>query len=1447
VPFGNRLKYGRALFPPLFVFMKRFLLLLVTLCLICVKSFTQSTVPIRGDTIRMYKQGDTAVAKVDSILFVTMQAVIGKNYLSLNASVSLDLRDTTRAFKTNSPYSRIRIATPIDGMIIYEDSTEQFLGYVDGAWTPFGGGSPGSGDNIYNTSDRIIADRYLSGNNTFGLTFDSLTYFQFGETSANYFRFTKAGVGLNGADVSALFDDGSAFSSTYLHDKKGFQLFAGNYTTLSGLVKSRVAPGGVFGDASFTSFEHSSNTGEVTVLFLTGANGEEQDVAIIDFEATIGTTSYSRAHIGDSLDTTFPFPGVYLQTKSSAGGTYKGIFVALNSDVDLQNYPSTRNDGNSQKALYIGNADGSIKYGYLDTTFYATQYDLTLIGGTQGLEDVIIEDPTLTANRDILVGTNILTVEGSGGVGVPVFGVSNSSTGIALYAENTGGGLTAQYELHHSSTNTNRDIVDWYRLTTGTAAAGLGQKHRYLLEVTSGGSSVASSMNIIWEDPTAGAATANVVWNVLSAGSELNALSLIAGAQIQFNTYTGTNFNTAQAKVAMVGTDGKIYAVDTTGLFGGGGNIIDDLQATLTAGATVTTNHTIAVGANTLDITGSGSGAHFQVTHSTGAGQAILGLNNGTGAGVEGRAVSSYGVISRVGNSTTNTYTALTQHILFTSATPTAGIGGYESYYMPVAANSSQEFARFAIKVTDVTSSSEDGDVELWGRRAGTITRQSAFLSTGQQVLPAYTTTTSFTVTPVGMLVFDAAGNIGTQAISGGSYTDEQAQDAVGAMINASLQYVDGTPLLAIGDRDFGDITTSGSGLTMIIDDAAVQVNDIDATGTPDGTTFLRGDGTWSTPAGSGIILAGVTGKPAYYTGATQLDDFIAVDYAASGNLVTLTHQNTTDVAFLFQGISSQSGNFITIKNSGGTTIFEQNKDARLRWSQAATAANPHIQFSTGGATMFDHGGYNINYGTANDSWAGSLFAGGVIFNKFSSVAGIYISTDVGNGIFTDAIRNVRDTVWDFGYNQAATRPGETEIFKLFDGAGTDQAAGNFIFQTSAGTGNSAINGDFIWQTPDAGSTGATVQSFTEKMRLTRIGQLKLVNYTTTTSFTGTPVGALGFDANGNILTMALGGGSGEANTASNLGGGLANWDSKSGVDLRFNTFASADFDLASNLITIDATKWLTISAAAAAYQPLDADLTIWAGITPGTNVGAFLATPSSANLRAALTDENGTGVALFNAATSPGFTTAINPISDDGATLGTVSLRWSDLFLASGAVINFNGGNVVLTHSTGILTMGTGDLRVTNAGTNAASVVTLAGTQTLTNKSIDASQLTGSVATARLTNIKQAKSLSLQSPTTSENVALFYTTEAITVTNVREALTGSSPSVTYVLRYGSSSRATSTADIVSSHAATSTAGANATLTANVNIPAGSYIWIETSATGGTVSEINVTVTYNQQ
>jgi hypothetical protein len=57
------------------------------------------------------------------------------------------------------------------------------------------------------------------------------------------------------------------------------------------------------------------------------------------------------------------------------------------------------------------------------------------------------------------------------------------------------------------------------------------------------------------------------------------------------------------------------------------------------------------------------------------------------------------------------------------------------------------------------------------------------------------------------------------------------------------------------------------------------------------------------------------------------------------------------------------------------------------------------------------------------------------------------------------------------------------------------------------------------------------------------------------------------------------------------------------------------------------------------------------------------------------------------------GFLVASVPASSDLAALGSAARPWSDAFLASGAVLNFDNGNVVLTHSAGTWTLTTGAL----------------------------------------------------------------------------------------------------------------------------------------------------------
>ena len=51
----------------------------------------------------------------------------------------------------------------------------------------------------------------------------------------------------------------------------------------------------------------------------------------------------------------------------------------------------------------------------------------------------------------------------------------------------------------------------------------------------------------------------------------------------------------------------------------------------------------------------------------------------------------------------------------------------------------------------------------------------------------------------------------------------------------------------------------------------------------------------------------------------------------------------------------------------------------------------------------------------------------------------------------------------------------------------------------------------------------------------------------------------------------------------------------------------------------------------------------------------------------------------------------ALSPVTSDGVALGTGSLMWSDIFLASGSVINLNNGDITLTHSSETLTVAGG------------------------------------------------------------------------------------------------------------------------------------------------------------
>jgi hypothetical protein len=83
---------------------------------------------------------------------------------------------------------------------------------------------------------------------------------------------------------------------------------------------------------------------------------------------------------------------------------------------------------------------------------------------------------------------------------------------------------------------------------------------------------------------------------------------------------------------------------------------------------------------------------------------------------------------------------------------------------------------------------------------------------------------------------------------------------------------------------------------------------------------------------------------------------------------------------------------------------------------------------------------------------------------------------------------------------------------------------------------------------------------------------------------------------------------------------------------------------------------------------------------------------------------------------TSTGLSAAVtlSPALSDGAALGTSSLMWSDLFLASGAVVNWNNGDVTLTHAANALSFEGGTVKFDTAPTPTTSDAAALGTSSV-------------------------------------------------------------------------------------------------------------------------------------
>lgn len=108
---------------------------------------------------------------------------------------------------------------------------------------------------------------------------------------------------------------------------------------------------------------------------------------------------------------------------------------------------------------------------------------------------------------------------------------------------------------------------------------------------------------------------------------------------------------------------------------------------------------------------------------------------------------------------------------------------------------------------------------------------------------------------------------------------------------------------------------------------------------------------------------------------------------------------------------------------------------------------------------------------------------------------------------------------------------------------------------------------------------------------------------------------------------------------------------------------------------------------------------------------------------------------------------------------------------------------------------------------------------------------------------VVNSKSLTIFSPSTSENVTMFFTTSALTLTQVRAVVSGGSASVTYSLKSGTDRSTAVTTHVSAATVTSTTTGTNATIASAV-VPSNSWIWLETSATGGTVTFFSINLEF---
>lgn len=281
---------------------------------------------------------------------------------------------------------------------------------------------------------------------------------------------------------------------------------------------------------------------------------------------------------------------------------------------------------------------------------------------------------------------------------------------------------------------------------------------------------------------------------------------------------------------------------------------------------------------------------------------------------------------------------------------------------------------------------------------------------------------------------------------------------------------------------------------------------------------------------------------------------------------------------------------------------------------------------------------------------------------------------------------------------------------------------------------------------------------------------------------------------------------------------------------------------------------YLNSAQLATTYQPLDADLTVIAGLVD-PNADRILFWDDSAGAYAYLTASTGLTISGTNMTvrTSSATQTGIVELATDAETVtGTDTARATTpanitaRLAAPGTIGGTTPGAATFTTvtTTGNIELGhASDTTISRTGAGAIAVEgvaipTISSTSTLTNKTL----------TSNTNKLRFQKAITIEDPTSTEDISFFFTNNAITITEMRAVLVGSStPSVTWTVRHGTDRSATGAEVVTSGTTTTSTTtGSDVTSFNDATIVADSHVWVETSSTSGTIDSLTITVFYTE-